>query len=229
MKKFLLTKALLILGFAANLPAQGDTWTNLFKDALHEDFYFDFLEEAEPEDVFEFKDDGILLIKGKDQPEGYIQTLDEYSNYEIELEWRWPDEPGNSGIQIHSTSDTSFSIWPECIEIQIESENIGDFWLKNTDIEVAEEQMPNKAADRNRRLKLKREKKFGEDWKKELENKAGQWNQMRIIAEEDTIKVYLNSELVNEGTSVSRTSGYITFQAEESNIEFRNVRIRELD
>lgn len=206
-------------------------WTYLFKDAEHGDFYFDSIEEIDPEEVFEFKADGTLQINGEGESDAYIQTLDEYEDYELRFEYRWPKEPGKSGIQIHSTSDTAHSIWPESIEIQLEDENSGDFWVLNTEIEVEEEQMPDKAADRNRRLRLKPEKKpfeYGEP-KKELEKDPDQWNAMRIVAKGDTIDVYLNDELVNHGTEASVTSGFITLQAEGSDIEIRNFRIRELD
>lgn len=199
-------------------------WESPFDGASHLDFYFDFEEEADPEEVFEFGSGNILKINGKDQPNGYIQTLDEYENYEIEFDWHWPDEPGNSGILIHSNSDPAWSIWPESIEIQLQYENVGDFWLLNSKLEVEEEQMPIKSKDRDRRLRLKVEKLYDK-----LEDKPERWNSMHIVAKDDTIKVFINDELVNEGKNASRTSGYITIQAEGADLEIRNFRIRELD
>lgn len=222
---------LILAGLSSASLSEADTWIQLFKDTDHNDFYFDFLEEAAPEDVFEFKADGTLLIKGKDNPEGYIQTLDEYEDYEIKFEFRWPDEPGKSGIQIHGTSDTAHSIWPESIEIQLEPEHSGDFWLLNNKIEVEEEQMPKKAAERNRRIRLTPKptvREYGKP-KKKLEKAPDQWNAMHIVAKGDNIKVYLNEKLVNEGKEASAKSGFITIQAEEANIEIRNFRIRELE
>ncbi|MDQ8201917.1 DUF1080 domain-containing protein [Pelagicoccus sp. SDUM812003] len=207
-----------LLAASLSCVAAEENWEPFFEGYTHDDFYFAFEEEdVDPEEVFIFKDDSGLLIKGADHPNGYIQTLDEYENYELKLEFRWPDEPGNSGIQLHSTSYTSFSIWPECIEVQLEHENVGDFWLMNHKIEVEEEsQIPEKATERNRRTKL-------ED---DLEKKPGEWNEMLITAKKDTIKVMLNGELVNKGTDASVSSGFITIQAEGADIEFRNVAIR---
>ncbi|MDQ8180134.1 DUF1080 domain-containing protein [Pelagicoccus sp. SDUM812005] len=230
MKTRLLPLVVSTLLFASYATAQGD-WTYLFKDVDHNEFYFDFIEEADPEEVFEIKADGTLLIKGAGQPEGYLQTLDEYEDYEIKFEFRWPDEPGKSGIQIHSTSDTAHSIWPESIEIQLEPEHTGDFWLLNNSIDVEEEQMPDKAAERNRRIRLTPKpepREYGKP-KKKLENEPDEWNALHIVAKGDTIQVYLNDKLVNEGKNASATSGFITFQAEEANIEIRNFRLRELD
>ncbi len=222
---------LILLALNTPLASAADDWTFIFKDTDYGDFYFDFVEDAKPEDVFEIKPDGTLLVKGADQPEGYIQTLDEYENYEIKFEYRWPDKPGKSGIQIHSTSDTAHSIWPESIEIQLEPKHSGDFWLLNNTIDVEEEQIPEKAAERNRRIRLtpKPEPRDYGKPKKKLENEPDQWNAMHIVAEGDNIKVFLNDKLVNEGKNASASAGYITIQAEEANIEIRNFRVRELD
>ena len=215
----------------ASLASADEGWTYLFRDVDLEEFYFDFVESAEPDEVFEIKADGTLLIKGEDNPEGYLQTLDEYENYELMFEYRWPGEPGKSGIQIHSASSTAHGVWAESIEIQLEPERSGDFWVLNNSIDVEEEQMPDKAAERNRRIRLTPEpepRNYGKP-KKELEKDPDQWNAMRIVADEDTIKVYLNGKLINEGKNASATSGFITIQAEESNLEIRDFRIRQLD
>lgn len=217
--------AIILLPFAlASLSNAAEAeWIHLFEDAEHGDFYFDFLEETDPEEVFEFKADGTLSIKGEDQPIGYLQTLDEYSDFELELEWRWPDEPGEGGVHIHSSDFPARLIWPESLKIDLSHEKAGDFWLFNTEIEVEESQMPLKAAERDRRLRLTDVKN------REPEKKPGQWNRMRIVAKGDTVEVHLNDKLVNEGKACSREAGYLTFAAEESNLELRKVRLRELE
>ena len=195
-------------------------WTNLFDEVTHEDFYFDFIEDVKAEELFEFKENSGLLVKGADKPLAYIQTLDEYSNYELTFEWRWPDKnsTGKSGVLIHSSSSPYTGIWPESIEAQIENENVGDFWLLGHKLVTTEEQRSSKSSERNRHKKLEDE-----------EAKAGEWNAMHIIAKDDWVKVYLNDELVNKGNQASVTSGFITVQAEGSDIEYRNFRIRELE
>lgn len=219
MKTYLAASCLLAASIIPLVPAEEHPEAiPLFDDVTLGDFYFDFLEDdTEAEDIFELKPDSGLLINGKGKSPAYIQTLDEYENYELTFEWRWPDEPGNSGIQLHSTTTPAYLIWPECIEVQMEHKNVGDFWLLNQTIDVEESRIPDKAAERNRRLKIKDEEK-----------KPGEWNDMRIIAKRDTIEVYLNDKLVNEGENASSTSGYITIQAEDSNLEFRHVYLREL-
>ncbi len=42
---------------------------------------------------------GILHCTGV--PNGYIKTANRYANYKLTVEWRWPAEPGNSGVLLH--------------------------------------------------------------------------------------------------------------------------------
>src|SRR5687767_6543068 len=49
--------------------------------------------------------DGVLACKGK--PRGYIRTeKDDYENYVLELEWRFPEGSpgGNSGVLLHTST-----------------------------------------------------------------------------------------------------------------------------
>lgn len=225
-------KASLILFAAAtsivsNLHAE---WEYIFKDVYFDDFYFDFIEETEPSKVFAIDESGTLTISGEDNPEGYLQTLDEFENFELAFAFRFPDGNGKSGVIIHSSTDTAHSIWPEGIEIQLEPEKTGDFWLLNNEIEVEESQLPSKAAERNRRLRLPPPKVTytTAHLVKEREHPPEEWNEMRILAEKDNVKVYLNDILINEGKNASVSAGYITIQAEESNLEIKDFRIRSL-
>src|SRR5690606_29574768 len=126
-------------------------------------------EETNPEEIFQIAEDGGLAIKGKGKPTGFIQTLDEYGDYELELEWRWPEEPrkpgqpvppapakpARSGLLLHCSDARYYGVWPRCIEVQIERGNVGDIWLYGETVEVADEkQIPTKGSESSRRLKL---------------------------------------------------------------------------
>ena len=64
-----------------------DNW-NIFVDS----------EDGEPKDLF-YVEDGILNTLG--EPFGYIRTKESYSNYKLHVEWRWVNEPSNSGVLLH--------------------------------------------------------------------------------------------------------------------------------
>src|SRR5690606_22340697 len=66
--------------------------------------------------------EGTLIIRGK--PYGYIRTREVYHHYQLEFEWRWVRETGNSGVLMHMNGPDQ--VWPLCIEVQLRAGNAGD-------------------------------------------------------------------------------------------------------
>jgi hypothetical protein len=63
------------------------------------------------------------------------------------------------------------------------------------------------------------------------EKPLGEWNAMTIECVGNSIKVWLNGDLVNYGYNCTASKGNIALQAEGSEVEFRKVeitRIKEL-
>jgi hypothetical protein len=56
---------------------------------------------------------------------------------------------------------------------------------------------------------------------KDLEKPIGEWNRMEVICKEDTVRVLLNGEVVNEATNVHPRSGYIAIKSEYADHEVR--------
>lgn len=151
--------------------------------------------------------DGVLRCEGK--PNGYILTADEYSNYKLRVEWRWPEEPTNSGVFLHVSG--ADKIWPATIEAQLKYQNAGDFVaLSGTGFAELKE---------GRVLAKKHETN---------EKAPGQWNIYDIICKGDTITLYVNGRLQNRATKTSVSSGKIGLQSEGGPIEFRNITITPL-
>jgi hypothetical protein len=160
--------------------------------------------------------DGVVHCKGK--PNGYMRTKSKYANYRLHLEWRWPDEPTNSGVLLHASGTDH--VWPKCIECQLKTGSAGDFVLMGgAGITVDGKNMQNV------------EKRFVLVPKKEKSNEkpAGQWNTYEIYCEKDTIRCYVNDVLQNEGAAATITAGWICLQSEGSPIEFRNIYIEPLN
>lgn len=63
----------------------------------------------------------------------------------------------------------------------------------------------------------------------DLQKPAGQWNEWRVLAQGETLKFWCNGKLAWEATGFKPAKGYIGLQAEGAPIEFRNLRIHELD
>jgi hypothetical protein len=158
---------------------------------------------ADPLNVFTIKD-SLVHILGT--PYGYMKTKDIYKEYSLHVEWRWPEEPGNSGVFLHMQEQDT--IWPGLIECQLMSGNAGDLvFLGGTD-----------ASERLDKSNLVL-KKSGES----SEKTPGQWNTYDIISRNDSIIVYVNGIFKNTITSPSVNEGHIGLQSEGAPVEFRNV------
>ena len=171
---------------------------------------FDVIDpEVKPEAVWSVSK-GIIICKGR--PPGVMRTADEFSNYELTLEWRWPagGKPGNSGVLVHASKPREMFVWPKSVEVQLGHENAGDFWMIGETLTVAGTQ------PQGRRW-----------WKKgeSAEKPPGQWNLARIRCEAGSIRVFVNGTLVNEGTGLSATKGAICLQSEGNEIHFRKISL----
>jgi len=163
---------------------------------------------------------GMLVSLG--EPRGHLVTEKEYSNYRLEVEYRFSGEPGNCGVLVHaSKSRALYRMFPKSIEVQMEHGNAGDFWVIVEDIEVE-----NMEAYRGPKAKWgitegknRRVKRVTDDAEKPL----GEWNSMTIECLEDEIKVWLNGDLVNHAFNATVEKGKIALQAEGAEVEFRKL------
>ena len=170
--------------------------------------------EAKMEDVWSVSD-GVLRCRGN--PVGYIATIDEYENYVLDVEWRWPEgsKPGNNGVLVHTSTPGALGIWPKSIEVQLQHNAAGDFWIIGTQLKVTD--IENRRKDR-RHLRLVND----------VEKPLGEWNHMEITCRGDEVLVKVNGVLVNHATDCSVTRGRISLQSEGAPIEYRNIRLRPL-
>ncbi|MEI8086542.1 MAG: DUF1080 domain-containing protein [Paludibacter sp.] len=181
------------IGFFSKTDAPN--WTYVIKDKAQT-----------PSSVFKM-DNGILQITGISS--GYLRTKKTYSNYELNLEWRWTKSLGNSGVLVHiQPKDT---IWPVCYQVQQKADAAGDIicmnglWAKECTDSV----------------------KF--TVKKSLtsnEKPLGEWNSMKVICKKKTLKVFINGVLQNSITGLTVDKGFIGFQNEGVPLEFRNLVIK---
>jgi len=65
--------------------------------------------------------------------------------------------------------------------------------------------------------------------KKDIENPVGNWNRMEVICKDDTIRIFLNGELVNEVTNCTPSEGFIGLQSEYAECEIRRFELHPLD
>ena len=164
--------------------------------------------------------DGLLVSMGT--PEGHLITDKAYENYRLEVEYRFAGEPGNCGVLVHASIPRSlYKMFPQSIEVQMMHENAGDFWCIVEDITVP---------DMERRRGPRKEWGITEGKGRRIlnltdgsEKPVGEWNSMTVECLGNTVKVWVNGDLVNYGFDSTASRGQIALQAEGSEVDFRKV------
>jgi hypothetical protein len=167
---------------------------------------------------------GLLVSMG--EPRGHLLTDGSWRDYRLEVEYRFPGKGGNCGVLVHASKPRAlYKMFPQSIEVQMQSGDAGDFWCIQENIEVPD-------------METRRPRKDGEKWggaegdaRRILnltdgsEKPLGEWNTMVIEARGRGIKVWVNGDLVNDGSNATADRGRIALQAEGTEVEFRRVDI----
>ncbi|MHC4567995.1 MAG: 3-keto-disaccharide hydrolase [Planctomycetota bacterium] len=172
--------------------------------------------DADPKNVWKVQN-GTIWCTGK--PTGFLRTKEQYSDFKLELEWRWPEKPRNrrdrlnSGVLLRMSGEEK--IWPLCMEAQLMSGRAGDFVGMgcNFNENVAKKGGPISYA---RRMNDSNEKELGG------------WNKYEITCKGGTIEATINGQLQNKATGVNISKGYIGLQSEGVPIVFRNIKVTPL-
>ncbi|MBI0399622.1 MAG: DUF1080 domain-containing protein [Cytophagales bacterium] len=164
--------------------------------------------------------DGLLISMGT--PQGHLITDDEYENYRITAEYRFPEATGNCGILVHASTPRSlYKMFPKSIEVQMYHENAGDFWCIVENIEV--DNMVERRGPKEEWGVTEGKKRRILNLTDGSENTPGLWNRMVIECLGDKVKVWVNGDLVNEGYNATATKGQVAVQAEGAKVEFRKL------
>lgn len=164
--------------------------------------------------------DGLLVSLGT--PPGHLITDSVYRDYRLEVEYRFAGEPGNCGVLVHASRPRMlYQMFPQSIEVQMMHENAGDFWVIGEDIQV-----PNMEERRGPRENWGTTEGKGRriiNLTDGSEKPLGEWNTLIIECIADTIKVWVNGDLVNHGYAATVHEGRIALQAEGAEVEFRKL------
>lgn len=169
-----------------------------------------------PEQFF-YVTEGVIETVGV--PMGHLRTKKQYSNYRLHLEWRYPAEPTNSGVYLHTSGDDAAI--PNHFQGQLKYENAGDFIISGVGLTATVQDSVCTSTPDVRplipKLHPSNEKPAGDEW-----------NSYDITCKGDTIELRVNGLLQNVATNLSVTSGSIGLQAEGSRIQFRNLWVEPL-
>lgn len=157
--------------------------------------------------------EGVISIKG--EPLGYMYTKEKYSNFTLELEYRWAGEASNSGVFI--LIEDPANPFPRGVECQLMAGKAGDFVLLNGS-DLNEYRLPEGVTERPKFPVI-------EKMQPSSEKPAGEWNKMKISVVDGAISVFVNGVLQNEATSKVK-EGHIGLQSEGKEVHFRNLMIK---
>lgn len=165
--------------------------------------------------VFEFRAGGEIVGQSRpNQPNSFLCTLEEYSNFELEYDFK-VNRHLNSGVQIRSHVRDDGIVYGYQVEIDpTDRAFTGGIYEES-----------------------------GRGWLKDLKDspdaraafKQNNWNHVRVIALGDHIQTWLNGVLAADLHDSAAASGFIGLQvhgvgdqADQLEVRWKNIRIRNL-
>jgi len=168
---------------------------------------------------------------------GALITKRDYLNYRLHVEWRWVDPTvrNNTGLFLRVRPpfvwDMVHGEMAAFYQAQISPGQTGDLYVLGGYSETKLKTDPERSFEPFGTQKgnplmgsLRRHLKI-----KDAEKPAGEWNSMDVTIAGKDISVYVNGELVNEGTNLVDLPGRIGLESEFGPVQFRNVRLTTID
>ena len=163
---------------------------------------------------------GMLVSLGT--PGGHLITDSVYQNFRLDVEYRFAAVPGNCGVLVFaSTPRALYKMFPKSIEVQMMHQNAGDFWCIVEDITVPDMET-RRGPKANWGITEGKERRI-KNLTDNSEKPVGEWNSMTVECVGNSIKVWVNGDMVNNGYNATASKGNIALQAEGSEVEFRKV------
>lgn len=150
-------------------------------------------------------------------PNSFLCTTEEFEDFELQLEFKLESERLNSGVQIRSASRPEYKNG-RVHGYQVEIDPTSRGWTGGI-------------YDEARKGWLFPVKNRPEA---QAAFRLGQWNKMRVVAEANRIKTWINDIPIADLTDNSDRRGFIALQVHSSNevmpmeIRWRNIRVKEL-
>jgi hypothetical protein len=211
-----------LTGFSVN--ENGDSQPGFFKLFNGKDLT-NFVDINTSEDTW-WVEDGLLKCTG--WPIGVMRTEKQYENFILDIEWRFMEEGGNSGVFVWADpfahQDTPF---PRGMEVQMldpewavinnrpEEYVHGHLFpvmgLEGTIPDNPSVAVPGRSYALEQRM-----------------NHTRQWNRYLVVCVDGTLKLSVNGKFVNGIRSTKRKKGYICPESEGAEIHFRRIDIMEL-
>ena len=256
----------LFVFIAAYKPVKEESWKPLFngKNLQGWETYLDRPDQKDkngiplglnndPNHVFSVvQEDGKPVIRISGETFGGINTLAEFENYHLRLEFKWGkqkwppklDQPRDSGLLYHCVGPNGTPmLWMESFEYQIQEGDTGDYWgVMNVLADI-----PARKNEKGRYvyepgampLPFKDKTPIGRSCLKSLDNElpSGQWNTLDLYCFGDTALHVINGKVnlmltktrhIVNGQEVPLTKGKIQIQSEGAEVFYRNIQVQSI-
>jgi hypothetical protein len=203
----------------------------------------------EEQDVFTVEN-GMIHVYGNqransNQPFACLITEEEFSEYCLQLEYKWGVKRFESRMYNVRDAGVIFHlhgpdrVWPNGVEFQIQEGDSGEIWAIGTKVSSKVHAIDRKySPDGKWVTRGLRDQQFARFHRSEYWEKPG-WNLVEIFVEENNAIFKLNGYVVNEVISTMRwdessnvylpiNKGKILLQAEGAEIFYRNIHIKPL-
>ena len=147
---------------------------------------------------------GVFQCNGT--PNGYLCTRKSYSNYVLTLEFRYPEQAGNSGVFHYISGE--HKVWPACVEVQGLYQRLAQIFP------LGGAEGPRSDGDEEARTRARKP--------------HTEWNHLEITSQDGVIGAKLNGVFIGQSGPYPVRQGPIGLQSEGAPVHFRNIEIREL-
>ena len=147
---------------------------------------------------------GVFQCNGT--PNGYLCTRKSYSNYVLTLEFRYPEQAGNSGVFHYISGE--HKVWPACVEVQGLYQRLAQIFP------LGGAEGPRSDGDEEARTRARKP--------------HTEWNHLKITSQDGVIGAKLNGVFIGQSGPYPVRQGPIGLQSEGAPVHFRNIEIREL-
>ena len=163
------------------------------------------------------------MIRCTGKPTGLLRTNKIYENFILECEWRHNTENGNAGIFVWSDPLPAPGVpFSRSIEVQVMLGTETKDYTSEGDIFSIWG------------ATLTPTNPHPSGWNRSLPTEArtkgvGEWNHYRIVCNNGKIQLAVNGKIVSSGFDCNPRSGYICLESEGSSVDFRNIKIKEIN
>ena len=210
----------------------------------------------DPQNVFSVvQEDGEGLLRISGEQWGGISTQEEFSNYQLQLQFKWGEskfaprdkDKRDSGLLYHATGEhgKDWHFWMRSLEMQIQEGDCGDYWgLAGVGVNIRATK--NAAGDYHynpaaKALAFSQQGELGRHVKKisngNSEKPNGEWNTIDLYVFGDSsihvvngvVKLATsNAHIPNDHKITPLTKGKIQIQSEGAELYYKNIRIKKI-